>query len=136
MIKKIIIYPLYITPLYIKFVTNLIKYFVKKQYKENSTYISISEPENLKKFIIHSTIKMYSLEMINNCSSFQPPQWMLDELEREPEKPLPKYLNREIFFSNAAAFDTANETDKIAFAPSFDLFGVLSKFIIFESISS
>ena len=28
----------------------------------------------------------------------------------------------------------ANETDKIALAPSLDLFGVLSKFIIFESI--
>ena len=28
------------------FVTNWAKYFHKKQYKENSTYISISEPEN------------------------------------------------------------------------------------------
>ena len=37
---------------------------------------------------------MYSLEMINENPIFQPPQWMLDEVEREPKKPLPKYLNK------------------------------------------
>ena len=48
----------------------------------------------------------------------------------------PKYLKRGIFFSNAAAFATANETERIALAPNFDLLGVLSSSIIFESINS
>ena len=52
------------------------------------------------------------------------------------ELSFPKYLKRDIFFSIAAAFATANETDRIALAPSFDLLAVLSSSIIFESINS
>ena len=47
----------------------------------------------------------------------------------------PKYLKRDIFFSLAAAFETARETERIAFAPSLDLLFVPSSLIIFSSIS-
>ena len=38
----------------------------------------------------------------------------------------PKYLNKDIFFSLAAALETARETERIAFAPSLDLLFVPS----------
>ncbi len=42
----------------------------------------------------------------------------------------PTYLNNDKPNSSAAAFATASDTPKIAFAPSFDLLGVPSKSII------
>ena len=54
---------------------------------------------------------------------------------RTLEFSFPRYLKSEIFFSFAAALETANDTDKIALAPSLDLLGVLSRLIIFESIN-
>src|SRR5207302_660423 len=47
----------------------------------------------------------------------------------------PKYLYNGIFSSSAAAFATAIDTAKIAFAPNLDLFPVPSSSIIFRSIA-
>ena len=48
----------------------------------------------------------------------------------------PIYLNKLKFDSNAAAFASARDTPKIAFAPRFDLLSVPSNFIIALSIPS